>query len=507
MGAKYPAVAIDMGTTTSLVGYLANHTPCILPNDRGNLATPCMVAFKDSQTAWVGELARNLLLSSHRENVVVYPKKYLGTETLFKIQGREYSPAEIMLIILRKLKNLAATYLKVPERALKKAILTVPAYFTDTQKTAVLNSGKLAGFEQIRLVSEPVAAAVAYGYKDALTEERLMVFDLGGGSLDVTLLETSDGCFYVKGFESAPVGGASFDKALADFLGGKFEEMCGVNFTDDPILYRNLMEVTEKTKADLSFVDETEVLFPYMLIGNNTKKNYLNVRINRYQFKRITEPLFDRMRETVLKAFKKSSVVPGWVTRVIISGGASRLPGIKQMLNSMLPSLAKIESRLDPEHAVILGASELTGIIDNHDQFSRLELQNVTSCYFGVEDDDGNMVVVVPKGEVYPCEITKTFTTTEDNKKEILIHVLQAKDPENHALYRSIGHVTVEDIPPARAGEPNIRVTFSLDEYGKLKVIARHSENNKIASLSIKIGEKGERKLKPQRRGTGLRVV
>ena len=126
MGAKYPAVAIDMGTTTSLVGYLANHTPCILPNDRGNLATPCMVAFKDSQTAWVGELARNLLLSSHCENVVVYPKKYLGTETLFKIQGREYSPAEIMLIILRKLKNLAATYLKVPERALKKAILTVP---------------------------------------------------------------------------------------------------------------------------------------------------------------------------------------------------------------------------------------------------------------------------------------------------------------------------------------------------------------------------------------------
>ena len=507
MDVKHPAVAIDIGTTTSFVGYLAKHTPFILPNDRGNLATPCIVALKDSQTAWVGELARNMLLGRHRGNVVVYPRRYLGTETLFKIHGREYSPAEIMLIILRKLKNLAATYLKVSEQALKKAILTVPAYFTDTQKTAVVNSGKLAGFEQIRLVSEPVAVAVAYGYKDTLAEERLMVFDLGGGSLDVTLLETSDGCFYIKGFESAPVSGTSFDEALADFLGGKFGEICGVNFTDDPILYRNLIEVTEKTKTDLSLVEETEVLFPYLLVGNNTKKNYLNVRVNRYQFKKITEPLFERMRETVLSAFKKSSVVPGWVTRVIISGGASRLPGIKEMLNGMLPSAVKIESCLNPEHAVILGASELTGIIDSRDQLSRLELQNVTSCYFGVEDDDGNMVVVVPMGEVYPCEITKTFTTTEDNKKEILIRVLRSKDPENRALYRSLGHMAVKDIPPARAGEPNIRVTFCLDEHGELKVIAQHPDNNKKASLSIKIGERGKGNSTPQRRGTGLRVV
>ncbi len=508
MRRRQPAIAIDLGTTTSLVACWVNEMPVVLPNERGHLLTPSVVAFKDRQTACVGELARNLLLSRHRKNVVIYPRKLLGTETEFKINGREYSPAEIILIILRKLKNLAAEYLNVPEERLKKAILTVPAYFTDTQRMAILRSGKLAGFDLVRLVSEPVATAVAYGYKKTGTEERLLVFDLGGGSLDVTLMETWGGCFYTKGHAVCKtVGGIHFDETLAHFLAAKFEKICGVNFTADPVLYWNLMEVTEKTKIDLSFVEETEVLFPYLLTGNNAKKNYLNVKVNRSQFQKITEPLFEKIRETVLKVFKRSSIVPGWVNRVIISGGTSRIPGIRDILLDILPSGVEIENHICPEQAVVLGGSILAGIIDDDEQLSQLELQNVTSSSFGLEDNDGNMVVVIPRGETYPCEITRTFTTTDDNKEEILIHVIQSRDPKNRRVFQSLGYMAVNNLPPARAGEPNIRVTFSMDEYGVLTVSTEHPFKKEKASLTIKTGEMGKGDIKPQRRGTGLRVV
>ncbi len=508
MERKQVAIGIDLGTTTSLAGCLLKGVPIIFPNERGNLLTPCIVAFRSRQTAWVGELARNLLTSRKRNQVVVYPMRYIGTEKVYAIGDREYSPSEVLLIILRKLRDIAAKYLKIRGNRIRKVILTAPAHFNDTQRLAIVRAGKHAGFDVVRLVSEPVAAAAAHGFLNTFGEERLLVFDLGGLTLDITLIEVADGSFYIRGTSSTDlVGGIRFDEMLARFLARKFEEICGANFSEDTVLYQNLLHVAEKTKIDLSFVEDTEVLFPYLLSGSSPKKTYLNVRINRTQFDKITAPLFEQIRKTVMDAFKRSSIVPGWVSTVIMSGGCSRIPRIKDMLLEILSPGVQVENHIPPEQTVAIGASVLSGIIDDPERLSQLELQNITSYHLGLEDNDGNMVVVIPRGNTYPCEVTRTFTTAEDNEDEAVIHILQSKDPENSRSYQSLGQITLDKLPPARAGEPNIKITFAIDEYGVLKVSVKHPFTKESTETIIKTGQWKGAFTKPERRGTGLRVL
>ena len=505
---EQPAIGIDLGTTTSMVGYVVNGTPIILPNERGNLSTPSVVAFRDHQTAWVGELARNLMLGRDREKIVAYPKRFIGTDKRYKIEGREYSPSEIAVIILRKLKNLAARYLCIAENEIRKAILTVPAHFNDSQRLAMLKASKLAGFDDIKLVSEPVAVAVAHGYLEHPGSERMLVFDLGGGSLDVTLIELHDGSFYIKGTGgSDSAGGIFFDRALAGFLARRFEELCGIDFINDPVLYQNLINIAERTKIDLSFVEETEVLFPYLIPGNKNKKSYLNVRVSRSHFERITSENYQEIRNTVMDVFKRSSIVPGWVSRVLLAGGASRMPGVRKLLSEIFPPGVRIEDPGNAEKSVVLGASVLAGMMYNPDKLSSLELKNVTSQHLGLEDNDGEMIVIIPRGTPYPLEVTKTFTTAMDNESEVIIHIIQSGDTDKGSRYQSLGQITLKGLPPARAGEPNIPVTFVVDEYGVLKVMAMHPKNGKYLELTTKVGQGGKIATKPERRGTGLRVV
>ena len=508
MKQKQVTIGIDLGTTTSLVGCSLKGIPIIFSNERGYLSTPCIVAFRNRQTAWVGELARNLLKNRQRDYVVVYPKKLLGTEKQYQIGKREYSPSEIILIILRKLKTIAANYLKIKDNLIRKAILTVPAHFNDSQRLAVIKAGNLAGFNVVRPVSDPVAIAVAYEYSDKSNEERLLVFDLGGGTLDVALIEITDGCFFIRGLASTDlVGGINFDETLAKFLARKFEEISGIDFVSDPILYQNVLDVAEKTKIDLSFVEETEVLFPYLLPGNNTKKTYFNVTVNRSQFEKLTEPLFNQIRNTVMEVFRKSSIVPGWVSTLIIAGGASRIPKVEKILRDILPSKVNIKNHIHPEQAVAIGASILSELIDNPERLSQLEFRHVTSYHLGLEDNEGNMVIVIPKGSTYPYEITRTFTTAEDNAKEAIIRIVQSKDPNDHNTIKVLGNIILDRLPPAKAGEPNIQIRFSIDEYGALKVSVQHPLTKEDVETVIKTGEWKGKNMKPERRGTGLRVV
>lgn len=502
-----PIIGIDLGTTTSLVSCYRNGRTVIFPNERGDLMTPSAVAFRDSRTAWVGELAINQLFTNKQNTVVAFPKRFLGSDKRFHINSRDYSPSEVSLLIVRKLRKIAAQKLGIPEQKIIRAVMGVPAHFDDNQKQATLHAGKLAGLSVIKLLSEPLAAALAYGFRNHRNEERIMVFDLGGGTLDITLIEKKKRKFRIKAIGGASsLGGMNFDEILANFLAHKFKNFCEMDFKKDPIFYQHLLWIAEKSKKDLSFVKETEILCPYILPGKG-KQMRLNVRINRLQFEKLMEPLVEEIQEVVMNTFRRASMVPGWVSTLVLAGGSSRIPVVERAVRKLLRTNIRVKKDINPEEAVALGAAIFGSVLADSGGFSRLEVQDITSHHLGVEDDRGNFVTIIPQGMNYPCEESRVFTTTEDNKDEIIIHVLQARDLDKKTLFESLGYFHLNHLPLAKAGEPSIQVTFRIDKHGILNVRGRHLETGKDVGMAITGVKWLGDDVFQERRGTGLRII
>lgn len=455
-------VGIDLGTTNSLIAIPGRNKPQILANERGERMTPSVVTVNPAQIL-VGELAKAQAVLNH-ENTVAVVKRHMGTDRTWNLDGSCWSPEMIASEILRRLKKIGEEY---SGEAISAAVITVPAYFDDRQRLATLRAGELAGLKVCKLFNEPTAAALAYGLQQG-QDDHLLVFDLGGGTLDITLLEIKDHAFLVKGVGgSTALGGVDFDALIVEYLRHSFLKEHGIDLALDPIAMQQLVRHAERAKIDLSSVAETRVMIPY-LTATSAGPVHLNISLSRATLERLFAPILADLKLIFRNTLAQSSLEAAWIHTVIMVGGASRIPCVRDLLASMLPDSVVFRQDLNPEEIVAMGAGILAGI--HAGIYEDISFVDVSSHDLGIEDDSGDFVPVFRRGTAYPAELLQTFTTAADDQAEVTIHVLQQGEKQGQPL--SLGWFVLQDLPPAKAGEPEIRVTFAIDSHGILRVKA-----------------------------------
>jgi len=496
-------VGIDLGTTNSLVAFINQEGKAeIIINERGSRLTPSVVYFKSEQEAMVGELARSqLILKSDRTVSAI--KRKMGTNHQVKIGERSYTPTEISALILRKLLQYAGDYL---EQDIEAAVVTVPAYFNDNQRQATLLAGKQAGIKILKLLNEPTAAALAYGLSHPGHAQKIMVLDIGGGTFDITLMEYCDDIYKVIGTGgSNRLGGMDFDRRLVEYILETFKATGGPDLTNDPIALQQIHISAEKAKVDLSSVNECSVLIPYITMGP-AGPVHLNQTIRREQFNHICGSLFKEIIQLIKQTLAGAGVSESWVEAVVLAGGASRMSGFKELVARLLPG-AELRAEINPDEVVALGAALEGAIL--YGGLSDVELHDVTSHTLGLEDDQGEFVVLIPANTPYPVSQSSLFTTVNDFQEEVIIHILQRDEmgDASETMQVSLGQFHLEGIQKAKAGEPSIDVTFTIDANGILNVAAMDIDTGTRNQVEItEPGYAGGGKILA-RRGKGLTVL
>ncbi len=469
-------VGIDLGTTNSVVAVMEGGKPTVIANAEGNRTTPSIVAVSKTGEWLVGQLAkRQAVLNTDR--TIASNKREMGTSYTWKVDGKDYTPQEISAKILRKLVDDASSYLG---EKVTKAVITVPAYFNDSQRQATKDAGKIAGIEVLRIINEPTAASLAYGLEKK-ADETILVFDLGGGTFDVSVLEVGDGVFEVKSTHGdTKLGGDDFDEKLIDWMAEEFKKQEGIDLTTDKQAMQRLKEAAEKAKCELSTVMESHISLPFITADQNGPK-HLELDLSRAKFNELTRELVERCRKPVEQSLKDANLKTSEIDEIVMVGGSTRIPAVVDLVTELTGG-QKPNQGVNPDEVVAVGAAVQAGILAG--EVKDIVLLDVTPLSLGIETLGGVMTKLVDRNTTIPVRRTETFSTAEDNQTTVDVHVLQGERPMA-AANKTLGKFRLEGIPPAPRGIPKVEVTFDIDANGIVNVSAKDQATNKEQKISI----------------------
>ncbi|MEH1968375.1 MULTISPECIES: molecular chaperone DnaK [unclassified Nostoc] len=492
-------VGIDLGTTNSCIAVMEGGQPVVIPNTEGGRTTPSVVAYTKKGEKLVGQIAKRQAVMNP-ENTFYSVKRFIGRrydevtqeakQVTYKVVrdsngnvklycpalNKEFSPEEISAEVVRKLIDDASTYLGEPVR---QAVITTPAYFNDSQRQATKDAGRIAGIEVLRIINEPTAAALAYGL-DKKTNETILVFDLGGGTFDVSILEVGDGVFEVKATSGdTHLGGDDFDKRIVDWLATEFQRNEGIDLRKDKQALQRLTEAAEKAKIELSSATQTNINLPFITATPEGPK-HLDMTLTRVQFEQMCADLFDRCRIPVEQALRDAKLSPADIDEVILVGGATRMPAVQQLVRQIIGK--DPHQGVNPDEVVAVGAAIQAGVLGG--EVKDVLLLDVTPLSLGVETLGGVTTKIIPRNTTVPVKKSEVFSTAADAQTNVEIHVLQG-EREMASDNKSLGTFRLDGIPPAPRGMPQIEVTFDIDANGILSATAREKATGKEQSISI----------------------
>lgn len=468
-------IGIDLGTTNSCVSVLEGGEAKVIPNPEGNRTTPSVVAFKNGERQ-VGEVAKRQSITN--PNTIMSVKRHMGTDYKVDIEGKEYSPQEVSAIILQYLKSYAEEYLG---EKVEKAVITVPAYFNDAERQATKDAGKIAGLEVERIINEPTAAALAYGMDKTDEDQTILVYDLGGGTFDVSILELGDGVFEVKSTAGDNrLGGDDFDQVIIDYLVEQFKKENGIDLSKDKMAVQRLKDAAEKAKKDLSGVTTTQISLPFITAGE-AGPLHLEVSLSRAKFDELSSHLVERTMGPTRQALSDAGLSASEIDRVILVGGSTRIPAVQEAIKKATGK--EPHKGVNPDEVVAMGAAIQGGVITG--DVKDVVLLDVTPLSLGIETMGGVFTKLIDRNTTIPTSKSQVFSTAADNQSAVDIHVLQGERPMA-ADNKTLGRFQLGDIPPAPRGVPQIEVSFDIDKNGIVNVRAKDLGTNKEQAITIK---------------------
>ncbi len=471
------AVGIDLGTTNSVVAVLEAGDPVVIPNSEGARTTPSIVAFSKTGEVLVGEVAKRQAITNPDRTFRSIKREMGTTWTSDDIDGKKYTPQEISARTLMKLKRDAEAYLG---DTVTDAVITVPAYFDDAQRTATKEAGAIAGLNVLRIINEPTAAALAYGLDKSAQDETILVFDLGGGTFDVSVLEIGDGVFEVKSTHGdTHLGGDDWDQRIIDWLVQQFKAAHGVDLSQDRMALQRLKEAAEKAKIELSQTQQTQINLPF-ITATAEGPLHLDESLSRSKFQEMTADLVERCRVAFDKALKDAGLTKSQVNHVILVGGSTRMPAVQELVMSITGK--EPNKTVNPDEVVAVGAAVQAGVLKG--DVKDVLLLDVTPLSLGIETKGGVMTKLIERNTTIPTRRTEVFTTADDNQPSVEINVLQG-EREMASYNTSLGKFQLVDLPPAPRGVPQIEVTFDIDANGIVHVSAKDRATNKEQSMTV----------------------
>ncbi len=487
-------VGIDLGTTNSVIAVKEGDSITVIPNAEGSRLTPSVVAFTKEGERLVGQLAKRQAIINP-ERTVISIKRKMGSDYRVTIDGRSYTPQEISAMILQKLKKDAEEYLGEP---VTRAVITVPAYFTDAQRQATKDAGRIAGLEVLRIINEPTAAALAYGVGKS-GEHKILVFDLGGGTFDVSILDVGEGVFEVVATSGDNhLGGDDWDQRIVDWMVEEFRRREGIDLRNDRVAMQRLREAAEKAKIELSSMPQTTISLPF-ITADHTGPKHLELTLTRARFEEMTQDLLERVTGPVRRALEDAKLSPSDIDKILLVGGATRMPMVQRKVKELLGK--EPTKGVNPDECVAVGAAIQAAILAG--EHKDIVLVDVTPLSLGVETLGGVFTKIIERNTAIPVSRSQIFTTAADNQTTVEIHVLQGERPMA-ADNVSLGRFFLEGIPPAPRGVPKIEVTFTIDVNGILQVSAKDLATGKQQAVTIQSSRLSEAEIERMRKEAEL---
>ena len=470
-------IGIDLGTTNSCVAVMEGGEAVVIPNSEGNRTTPSVVGVNNSGERLVGQVAKRQAITNP-DNTVASIKRHMGTDYKATLSGKQYSPQEVSAMILQKLKADAEAYIG---ETVTQAVITVPAYFSDSQRQATKDAGKIAGLDVLRIINEPTAAALAYGVDKDDSDQKILVFDLGGGTFDVSLMEIGDGIFEVLATSgNNHLGGDDFDKKIIDWAIQEFKAQTGLDLSGDKTAMQRLKEAAEKAKMELSTVTTSNINLPFITMDGNGQPQHLDLSLSRAKFDDLTADLVEKTIVPSRQALQDAGLSAGDIDKVILVGGSTRIPAVQDAVKKLTGK--EPFKGINPDECVAIGAAIQGGVLVG--EVKDVVLLDVTPLSLGIETLGGVMTKIVERNTTIPVSRSQVFTTAADNQTSTDIHVLQG-EREMAKDNKTLGRFSLLDIPPAPRGIPQIEVTFDIDANGIVNVSAKDKGTGKSQRITI----------------------